>query len=302
MDDHHALVTSGGASHGAWQLGFAREWVRLRPETNPRIFAGTSVGGLFSAFAAMHANFPTAIRELNQLWDENVRKTGDVYRTWWPSWLGPLAYLPGLWKGSVFNAEPLQKLIQKRFDPSAASASGKRLLLTAVDLRSGRLIEYDGAADWRPVYATAAYPLGFQMLDDGAGRLLTDGGVREVAPLSAAIRAGATSIDVLLTEPASSPEWEDSGGVQKLVQRGLRTAQLLVNEVLENDVRLCRSVNVNVARGTAEPGQRYVDVRVHRPKTPLHESSLNFHRKVWEVNRERGEADARLWIERGGSS
>lgn len=296
MDGHHAIVTSGGASHGAWQLGFALELVKHMPTFNPGILCGTSVGGLFAAFASQHARFSTAVEEYNDLWEQRVRKTKDIYKTWWPSWLGPLAYVPGLWKGSLFNAKPLQKLIREDFDPDLTRMSGKKLRLTSVDLLSGELVMHTEKTivDWEPVYATAAFPLGFQMLEMEGG-LHTDGGIREVAPLASAIDAGATEIDVLVTEPETMGKFEDAGGFQKTLQRGLRTTSILVHEVLQNDIRRCQDINAAVKQGR-DPHHRFIELRVHRPSAPLFESSLNFDREVWTVNRKRGKEDAQRFL------
>lgn len=290
----HALVTSGGASHGAWQLGYALRLSELDPTFNPDIFSGTSVGGLFAAFAAMNPDFGQAMVEYDQLWKDEVEETKDIYKTWWPSWLGPFAHVPALWKGSAFNAEPLQKLIQRRFDPERVKLSGKRLILTSVDLLSGelRLHTQRTIIDWKPVYATAAYPLGFdmQVLDEG---LHTDGGAREIAPLKPAIDAGATRIDVLVTAPRDMPRWVDDESVLRLLQRGLRVLNILADEILDNDIRTCLEVNRKVLSGV-DQRHRFIDLRIHRPRAPLHESALNFNREVWEVNYERGKADADL--------
>lgn len=291
----HALVASGGASHGAWQLGYARRFSELYPDFNPAIFCGTSVGGLFAAFAGMQPNFSEAMVAYEDFWRTQVHKTSDIYKPWWPSWLGSLAYIPALWKGSAFDASPLRKLIQKRFDAERLRLSGKKVRLTSVDLLTSELRTHTERTiiDWKPVYATAVYPLGFdmQLLDDEG--LHTDGGVREIAPLKTAIDAGATAIDVLATTPRDMPRWVDAEGPLRLLQRGLRVLSILSDEILDNDIRQCLEVNSRVQAGL-DRQHRYIHVRVHRPFAPLHESSLNFNEEAWHINYERGWTDAAL--------
>lgn len=302
----HAIVTSGGASHGAYQLGWALEVSETYKDAyEPDLFVGTSVGGLFAAMVAQYSHFADGVAAYNQLWEQSVRKTSDVYKTWWPSWLGYLSYLPGLWKGSLFDASPLQALIQEHFDPESVRIAKQKLILTSVDMRSGKLLlRWQRSIDWRHVYATAAYPLGFPMIDvperqgteKKVARLLTDGGVREVTPMKAAIDAGATSIDVVMCAPQIREKWEDRPGPLRLWRRAQRVLDLMLNEIVENDIRRTISVNRRVLEGQ-DKKHRFVRVRLHRPAHALHGDSLDFTRAVWEVNRARGRTDAKVWIE-----
>lgn len=295
----HAIVTSGGASHGSYQLGWSEKVAQvLGSDFNPTLYVGTSVGGLFASMMAMHSTFVDGANAYAELWDEHVKKTKDIYKTWWPSWLSYLAYLPGLWKGSLFDARPLQKLIEKNFDPLAVRSSGKKLILTSTNMETGalRLWREEEIFDWKPVYATAAYPLGFQMplMDDG--NIHTDGGVREVTPLSAAIKAGATVIDVIMCQSEEQSKWKDGDGIMRLVDRATRVLSLLTKEIIENDIKRCTEINQRVLDGS-DTKHRFVEVRLHRPIGGLRNSSLNFDREVWQVNRERGMADAQMWLD-----
>jgi predicted acylesterase/phospholipase RssA len=298
-----AIVTSGGASHGAWQLGYADVLAR-HSDFNPEILCGTSVGGLFAARCAMRPSFQEALEDYIGDWEKRVRKTDDIYKTWWPKWFGPLAHIPALWQGAAYDASPLMKLISSTFDADAVRASGKKLRLTSVDLNTGALFTWteETIRDWKPVFATAAYPLGFQMTDIvGNSGLHTDGGVREITPLKSAIQAGATDIDVLITEPEGMSKWHDEGGLKKLLHRGLRVLSVMANEILENDIHVCEEVNERIlseGHDPDDPKHRLINLRIHRPSAPLYQSSLIFDREVWEVNRARGRKDAEAWLRR----
>lgn len=285
------LVASGGASHGSFQLGWAESFVHAQPDYAG--YAGTSVGALLATQLAHFDSFAEGVASYAHIWDDQVQHTSDIYKTWWPRWLGPLAYLPTLWKGSIFSAAPLRALLQENISPAQLSQSSRELRICAVDMTTGDKRIYtkkdvtrvDG---WKFVYGSASYPMGFEPIHVD-GDLLTDGGVRDVTPLGAALKAGATEVDVLLTRPSSAPLFADGN----ILTRGLRMLDLMMDEITENDLRRCQEINRGVTSGEAWcQGKRFVQVNVHRPATPLFESSLNFDADVWRENRRRGRAVA----------
>ena len=292
------IAASGGAGHGSWELGYAERMIREGYDFDG--YAGVSVGALFAAYLAQHSTFEEGVRAYADVWERRVNKTKDIYRTHWPSWFWIFKYLPALWKGSLFNTDKLQKTLQEEFDPIALKSSGKQCRVVAVDMISGSKNSWTQASirDWKPIYASASYPFGFPPIKIGK-QLLTDGGVKEVTPLAAAIAAGATEVDVIMVSSRTRPDWAPPksflGKMTRLLSYGKRILDLMMQEIIENDLAQCLRINEDVKNARA-PGKRYVEVRVHRPETPLHESSLNFNRKVWEVNRRRGFEDADRWL------
>lgn len=306
----HALVLSGGGAHGAWQLGYAEGLVQaLGSEFEPDHYVGTSVGGLMAAAMAQERTFAKGVARYGALWDR-IEGNKSIYKTWWPRWLGPLAYIPSLWKGSVYKASPLRSLLRENFNANelVGDAAGlvriegaKRLTIATVDLRSTDLVYYTERTihDWRPVYATAAYPLAFEPIKLADGSLATDGGLREVTPLARAIDAGARHIDVIMVQPdlPNLANWPDRGGFMgllRLFNRADRMVGTLVNEVIKNDIRRCLKINAKVRSGV-DTEHEYVSLRVHRPKASLSGSSLDFDPKHWRKNRETGRQEALQW-------
>lgn len=303
----HALVLSGGAAYGAWQLGYVEGLLSLYTKDGrvfePDIYVGTSVGGLMAAALAQFPEISQGLDWYGDLWGRRVRKSSDIYRTWWWKWLGPLAYIPSGRKGSIYTAEPLRRMIQKEFDPQAIQKSGKELYLSTVNMRTGSLVyraSPSGRASsinsWKPIYATAAYPIVFEPITITQG-VETDGGLREFTPLARAIASGADRIDVVTTarERTGPDSWDDSKGILRIANRAQRLVALMMDEIIENDLRVCSTINRAVAAGT-DLKHRRVSLNVHRPIEPMTGDSLDFSRDVWMKNRRKGYAAAIQWM------
>jgi predicted acylesterase/phospholipase RssA len=88
-----ALVLSGGAAKGSYQVGALKKWI-LEDGNDYDVFIGTSIGNLNGGFLAQaHAGeLPAWLEKLEKLWLEI--DTPDVYRKWC---FGELA---ALWKWS----------------------------------------------------------------------------------------------------------------------------------------------------------------------------------------------------------
>lgn len=286
MNKQKWMVLSGGAAHGAYQLGVAKTLSKAGMEFDG--FSGTSVGSLNAGLFSMSVSFFDAVNEAQKVW--NKIETKDIYKTWLPSWLGKLAFLPALWKGSLYNTKPLMKTIQQLF---YSRKIVKPLITSAVDLKSGKLFETKNPVNWQAFYNSSAYPMAFEMLSYGNG-LFTDGGIREITPLSSVIDEGATDIYVIMTSSGKMGEWKDEGW--KLFNRGLRILDIMLNEIMENDIRLCKKINENV-RKNLDFTHRKVNVYVIRPNQKLKGSSLEFTQQNIQENINRGIEDGKTFLE-----
>lgn len=283
------LVLSGGASYGAYQVGALEAFAEAGLEFDGIV--GTSVGALNGALASTCDGLGEAVETLSGIW--GAIRNEDVYESWWPRWLGPLKYIPALWKGSAYNAAPLRRLIHERYDPDE-----ERVPMHAVvcDMRSGRVHAPQlgplgrGCAE-KVVYASAAFPLGFDPIEiDGYG-LCTDGGAKEVTPLRHAIRGGVSEIWVVMCPSTYASTWEDAGGV-KLVRHALRFLDMQMTENVEEDVRRCTRITKRVRTGQ-DLVHTPIDVRLVRPALPLAGSSLNFDEGDIQINMRHGLLDGR---------
>jgi NTE family protein len=122
------------------------------------------------------------------------------------------------------------------------------------------------------IIASTAIPLMMPITVVG-GEPFWDGGVREVAPLNPAIKAGATEIVCIACEP------EDVGATALRGRRGPlgglagRLMDLVINETLNNDIDTARDLNryleENPNPSGLLAGRRSIRLTVIRPERPL---------------------------------
>lgn len=285
-----ALVLSGGGSKGAWQAGALRYLATSRG-LDPTLICGVSVGALNAAYLAMAApgEVPRQAEGLARIWEGlQTRSVRRHHR--------PFGFLHGLWRPHLYDSRPLQRLVRRELDPERLRMSGRKLRIGTVSLASGRYELFDEASPQivDAVLASAAFPAMLEPIGiDGA--LHTDGGLRDVTPLAAAIDAGATSVDVLLAEPEDVPPGPMfRGRPPSAIRLATRALEILLDEVVENDLQTAQRINELVACEAA-PEKRWVEVRVLRPSAPLPGDALDFEPADIRAKLRMGEEDARRW-------
>jgi len=263
------LVLSGGGAYGAFQVGVLEGML----ETNPElpwydIFCGVSVGALNGAYLAQYEGPTAAIEDLSSLWDN--LDTPDVYRNWFP-----FGFLQAFWENSFYRTDPLARMISENLDLDFIKTSGKKLRIGAVSQNTGEYRVFDQTDDdlHAAVLASSAFPLMFEPVKFD-GNLWVDGGVRNVTPLKAAIDAGATEIDVIVTEAVeASPVFKASP--KNLAQSGMQILGTMVNEITMMDLKYAELYNRLLAHEDV-PGKRPVNIRIISPGSPLPGSPLDF--------------------------
>ncbi len=285
-----ALVLSGGGSKGAWQAGAIDQLLRDRGRTHD-LYCGVSAGALNAAFLSMYGPGAegTGARDLVEVW--RSLRTSSVRRAH-----RPFGLLEGLWLPSLYDSHPLQELVRARIEPARSASSGKRLRVGAVSLTTGRYRLFDETSPHLAdaVLASSAFPAMLAPVEVD-GDLCTDGGLRDVTPLAAAIDAGATSVDVLLTSPPEiAPRPVVEGRRLNAVRLAVRALEILLHEVVENDLTVAVRTNELVRRGAA-PGKREVQVRVLRPSVALPGDPLDFSPPRIAEMLAQGHADARTF-------
>jgi len=181
-----ALVLSGGAAKGAYQVGVLKHTMgELKIQYDA--ICGISVGAINGGWLAMypHGQEVECIDGLEDLW-RNL-KTSSIYVNWvdWPKPLSYLGFVKALWKPSIYDSAPLMDLIRTKYDSDKMRQSGKSLRVGAVNLNTGEYRVFDESFEdmTDAILASSAFPMAFCPIKiDGA--LWTDGGVREVTPLS----------------------------------------------------------------------------------------------------------------------
>lgn len=270
-----ALVLSGGGSKGAYQEGVLKRWL-CEEGREYDILCGISVGALNTSVLcqAPKGQPQLAYMLLNRLWDRVENRK--VRKNWF------LGYLALIWKPSVYNTKPLETWVHSELDVNLVRESGRQLRVGAVSWDSGeyRVVDQDDPELHKWVLASASFPTFFKPVKI-AGEEWADGGLRNVTPLGEAIRAGATEIDVILTNnPDLVEPWHPEKKFlwwtmrrRSFVWRVLRAIELLSNEVVLGDLKECGLKN-----DIAKLGGPYKDVkiRVVYPSQLLTKDSLDF--------------------------
>ena len=283
-----ALVLSGGGAKGAYQVGVLRKW--LGEEKNEYdILCGVSVGALNTSFLAQYGAglAGTSYTDLKKLWDG--LDTPSIYRKW--PFFGELA---ALWKPAVYDSSPLQTIMRTQLDAARVKASGKKLRVGAVDLASGeyRVFGEDYKHIKEAVLASSAFPA--MLLPVWLeGSRWTDGGIRTVTPIKAAMDLGATSIDVILC--AAKDQTEALPPNPSALWVAERSIDLMGDQIVADDFDAAVKVNKLVSAGMKLPWwtstRRQIPMRLVRPEHGVG-ASLDFSPAKIRGMMEKGYEDA----------
>jgi predicted acylesterase/phospholipase RssA len=234
------------------------------------LYAGVSVGALVAAHLAQYkaGEEAQAAADLHTLFTPIEDR--HIYHAW-----RPFGVFEVPWQPSIFTASPLRRLIKKSLDTTRVQTSGKKLRIGATSLNTGcfRLFDETFSDLHAAVYASAAYPVAFEP-GELLGEWWTDGGVRSVTPIEAAIRAGATHIDVVLCAPEKS-EHAVYRSEPRALTTTLRTLDLMSDQIISDDVKKAQLYNRLVEAG-AEMFKRKIEMCVIRPERVLNDNSLRF--------------------------
>ena len=266
-----ALVLSGGGSKGAFQLGAIKR-LMLVENNSYDIFCGTSVGALNASFLSQYTD-KERLDGLSQLLDVwTTLKQSDVYSSW-----PILGMAIGFFKKGLYNASALRKFIRKHVSVDLLR-SGKKLRVATVNLNTGGLRVFTEADNniLDGIYASAAYPVMFEPFEI-EGEWYTDGGLRDLSPLKQAIDAGATEIHIVNCE--GEYLGEQSINSARSLDILTRSASIMTNEILLNDLNVLHEINGQVVAGQ-NTEKRYIKFKLISPlpDTPLADP-LKFNKK-----------------------
>lgn len=284
-----ALVLSGGAEKGAFQVGAVQRLLCDNPDRDYGILTGVSVGAINALYLSQWMD----VDGLVEMWLETYNR--HVYKSWWFGWL------TGFFKGGLYNTAPLTDTLKRYASLETVRESGRRLRVGAVDLELGRYRLFTELDDdlFDGVLASSTHPFVFPP-PLVRGHLWTDGGVVNVTPFRSAVEAGATEVDVVMVNPRSGPQrWsppQDSPHTKaNLLQRSLRELELLTDAATHDDIMWCAERNELVRLGSplAEAnGWKTVRVNVYQPRTPLETELMQFDPAVSEQLIKQGFRDA----------
>ena len=182
-----AFVLSGGASLGSLQVGMLH--ALLEHGIQPDFVVGTSAGAINAAY---FSKYPTleGVADLAKVWQGLKRTHVFPIR---PA-LGFLGFVGQ--RDHLCPTGPVLRLLQHQYGEQRLENSTVPAHVIATDLASGKEVCLSTGDSAQAVLASASLPGIFPPVNIG-GRFLIDGGVINNAPISHAIRLGATTIYVL---------------------------------------------------------------------------------------------------------
>jgi NTE family protein len=258
-----AFVLSGGASHGAIQVGMLQALAAR--DIHPDLVFGSSVGAVNAAWVAGDPR----LDDLDALADIWISlRTRDVFP------LRPLRGLLGFLgkRASLVPPESLRTLVARHLRFERLEEAGIPICVIATELTSGREVALTSGNALDAILASASIPGVLPPVRIGS-QSLVDGGIVDNTPISNAMEAGASRIYVLPTGYACRLERPPRSALAITLQ----SISLLVQQRLVADVHAL---------------QGHVDLRVIPPVCPLDVSPADFShgRELIELSRVRAGA------------
>lgn len=296
-----ALILSGGASKGSFQIGVLRHLLE-KENIDYDIYGGTSVGSLNAAILASGPLSET-LPKAEKIWLEDIKGNHSVWlhHLWWYLLSGIsviiffvicafisfifdadkiitiglfslsiislyLPYYSLKRTKSLYKTTPLRSILDENIDVNKLRSSGKKLRVCSISYETGyynhgKESDYN-IIDW--VMASSAFPIFFPMVKIGDENFI-DGGVLNITTLYEIMKLGATHIDIILTSPTNTTSFFKKG----LLHQFERTLDLIWAESLTNDITICKA---------------HDNIRVFMPKENFNISSLKFDpEKIAEI-------------------
>jgi NTE family protein len=271
-----ALILSGGGCKGAFEAG-AIDFLVKTAGIDFQMFLGSSVGGINAAILSQAVNYrelTAAAHQLKQLW-ETIKGNHSIYQSY------PMGIFDLFSKNALYNPIGLCRLIHNYIDPERLCRNPfKFLIIPAVAIETGELFYADSRnPDLEDIFldfilASASIPFFFPpvLINE---KHWYDGGLRDVAPLAAAIKELPDEIYLVLTFPVTAnlePVLSEApyGGVLKSL---LRVVNIMTNEICSNDLQICQTVQRNHRIYKA---RRRIPIRIIAPYAHLAGSALDF--------------------------
>jgi NTE family protein len=279
----NALVLSGGGARGAHTAGAIRCLAEKGVFDRVGIASGTSIGAANAVGIAHYPRLSDGARYLLDCWHD-LAGTKSVWR-----WRQPKG-IPGLWNPSFGEASEIREFLKRTIKPDLISISGVKLRFPTVNLCTGELAVLTEAYQplWKAVYASASFPGMFEPIElTNPPGWYTDGGTRDIAPLGAAIDAGANRIIVITTRKPGALLPKARGELETAPRVLLRCVEIMIDEILLADLRVCERTNK-----TADlTGKKRVELLHIYPSEDLGDS-LDFSKDLTEKRLELGYRDA----------
>ena len=261
-----AFVFSGGGSLGATQVGML---VALAEHgVTPDYVVGASIGAINAAWVAGRPGLDGA-RALADIWRDVHRR--DVFPR------NPLIGIGGLlgWRNHLVSPHALRRLVEWHLEFRNLEDAPIPIGVVSTDVNSGTETLLTKGSTIDALIASASIPGVFPpvMID---GRPHVDGSVLNNAPISHAVRWGATTVYVLPTGYSCALRRESKSALGVALQ----ALNLLVQRRLAEDIANYQS---------------RIDLRVVPPLCPISVSPVDFSHSAELI--ERAHSSCRGWLE-----
>jgi len=278
------LVHSGGGNKGAWSSGVI-QYLLGDLGLSYDGFVGTSVGAINVALLSMFktGEEKEAADTLKELWLQ--LDNSKLYRHW-PFW-GRIA---AIWRNSFFDVSPLHNLIRENISLERIRASGKKVVVGAVNIHRGKYETFTQDDDCfvDAVLASSAFPAFFSPIKIN-NDFYVDGGIKKLSNIKSAVDLGATEIDVITT----SPEIRDKKFIENpnIIDIIRRILDISTDKILSNDIELAETYNKLARAGLSD--KKPVKLRILRPHYNLVDNVLDFDPVIIKEMMQQGYEDAK---------
>lgn len=273
-----ALVLAGGGGKGAFQ--FTAEKYAREHGFKWDIISGVSVGALNATMLAMEK-----YERLEDLWKNITRN--QVYKA------NLLTYLNAFLGRSIYNNKPLQKLLEKEYEPekikinlrvgSVSLNTGEYKIFTPKDKNFLKAVIASTAIPilWEPVNVSDKYPN------------MVDGGVRTLSPLGDVLDLNPDQVIIINCDTG---KLEVTDKLNNILDIGKRSLQIMMNEIFQTDLREFIRINHNVKEAAKkgvklhnENGKvyKYYDYKIIEPDEPMGDT-LDFSKEIMEKRMKAG--------------
>jgi Predicted esterase of the alpha-beta hydrolase superfamily len=302
-----ALVLSGGSIKGAYEAGALK--ATFESGFKPEYIYGISVGNLNSTFITHEAakqfiasgsvDWLKVADELWKFWSTEIDEPKKLVK----QKCNLLLLLSLNWGlifkkfDSVLDTTPLQNLIKQRINPDVIKKAPVQLHVGATNIFSGEIKYVDpqdpNFLDY--VVASTAIPI-MMPVKVINGNPYLDGGLRDVAPLGKAINEGADDIVCVCCQ--SEKLDNKTYNYRDLVVMVDKVMDIVVNEIVNNDVKMVDKINELIREHQGPDGSRHakykpVATTLIRPATEIFLDIQKFTQKDIIDLMNRGYQDAK---------
>ncbi len=272
MANKTALILSGGGAKGAFQAA-AEKYAREEKGYSWDIIAGVSVGALNGAMLAMEK-----YQRLWQVW--NSIGDNQVYTGGFNLWsIIKLAF----GAKSFYGNEPLWDLLKAELEPNLIRTD---LRVGSVSLVTGEYIQFTKSEPdlAKAVLASTVMPVIWTPVDISSNyRSMVDGGVRNISPIGDVLDSDPDEIVIINCGPETDSVLDHSPS--NVVEIGLRTLDILLNELFRNDMENFQRINALVKEAESHgltlhnpkngKALKYFECKIIEPVAPL-DDTLDF--------------------------